>query len=176
MQSRNLTRRGCVPELDPQTNTFNGEYDCDKNWPSLQEIEDMLRNTGLVTNPALLPVYYTGWTQEQQNDPSWAKTILTWLIQYTGTYPENPGGKLAAGFYWYWNALPEGWFSAQLAQIERYKYNPDDMAANINGWSFPEDADTTFTGCLSEAFARQNVHFTGGSTSPWRAGRGTNSD
>ena len=109
--SNHLTRRTCLPYLDPETQEFDGTYVCDKDWPEVQLIQGMFRITGLVTNLSLLPAYYTGWTNDQMEDPLWKAYVLNWLWKYTGTTPQNPR-KLALDFYWYWNALPTGWYVA----------------------------------------------------------------
>lgn len=141
----------------------------------------MFRNTGLVTNPALLPAYYTGWTEDQMSQQSWKGVVLDWLMKHTGTPTNEADDKLATGWYWYWNALPDAWcaeivsvvicgqtdhrhrFKAQLQQIEvlQNPLDPGDVGYNTNGWAFPQGSDGIFESCVSEAFARQCIHPTG---------------
>ena len=101
-----FTRRQCIQKADMKTGVMQYSLDyCDEYMPNLAQAAAHMQNGGWLNNPDKIPVYYTGWTSEQ--NPQIGKWIWAWMWKYTN----QQGSPHPKAWYWFWDALENAWYA-----------------------------------------------------------------
>jgi hypothetical protein len=111
LNNLNLTRRECVEQYNADGQPVidddgTPQFNCDNNFPTMEQISARIVSTGLVNDPNQILTYYTGWPLNEVEGElgGW---IEAWMEAYLSRQP-SPQPQ-ATGYYWWWTAVPRDW-------------------------------------------------------------------